>query len=47
MDEEVRQWKQEYDRPVRIREFQPHWLTMFEWLEYDSISRNKWCWQNL
>ena len=34
MDEEVCQWKQEYDRPVRIREFQPHWLTMFEWLEY-------------
>jgi hypothetical protein len=33
-DEEVCQRKQEYDRSVRIREFQPHWLTMFEWLEY-------------
>jgi hypothetical protein len=28
MDEEVCQWKQEYDRPVRIREFQPHWLVV-------------------
>jgi hypothetical protein len=35
-DEEVCQRKQEYDRSVRIREFQPHsdWLTMFEWLDY-------------
>ena len=33
-DEEVRQRKQEYDGSIRIREFQPHWLTMFEWLEY-------------
>jgi len=33
-DEEVRQRKQEYDRSIRIWEFQPHWLTMFEWLEY-------------
>ena len=33
-DEEVRQRKQEYDRSVRIREFQPHCLTMLEWLEY-------------
>jgi hypothetical protein len=33
-DEEVRQRKQEYDRSIRIREFQPQWLTMFEWLEY-------------
>jgi hypothetical protein len=33
-DEEACQRKQEYDRFVRIQEFQPHWLTMFEWLEY-------------
>ena len=33
-DEEVRQRKQKYDRSVRILEFQPHWLKMFEWLEY-------------
>jgi hypothetical protein len=33
-DEEVCQQKQEYDRTVRIWEFQPHWLKMFEWLEY-------------
>jgi len=30
----VCQRKQEYDRSVRIREFHPHWLKMFEWLEY-------------
>ena len=33
-DEEVHQRKQEYDRSVCIREFQPHWFKMFEWLEY-------------
>jgi hypothetical protein len=33
-NEGVCQWKQEYDGSVRIREFQPRWLTMFEWLEY-------------
>ena len=39
-DEEVCQRKQEYDRSIRIREFQPHvWMA--------RISRNKWCWQNV
>ena len=37
-DEEVHQRKQEFDRSVRIREFQPHWLKMFEWLEYHAIT---------
>ena len=32
------QRNQEYDRSVHIREFQPHWLTMFEWLEYHEIN---------
>jgi hypothetical protein len=30
--------KQEFDRSVRIREFQPHWLKMFEWQEYRAIT---------
>jgi hypothetical protein len=37
-DEEVHQRKQEFDRSVRIQEFQPHWLKMFELQKYHAIT---------
>ena len=33
-EEEILQRKQDYDRNIRVREFQQHWLKLFEWLEY-------------